>query len=71
MSETIDIHDLMSKIRNLDKEDQFSLLERLVALVRKSDELERVPKLSSISGVGSDIWKNTDIENYIDQERQW
>ena len=71
MPETIDIHELMSIIRNLDKEDQFSLLEGLVAIVRKNDELEKMPKLSTISGLGSEIWKNTDIENYIYQERQW
>lgn len=71
MPETIEIHELMSKIRNLDKEDQITLLERLVAIVRKDDDLEKVPKLSSISGVGSFIWKETNIDNYIDQERQW
>ncbi len=71
MPETIEIHELMSKIRNLDKEDQFTLLERLVAIVRKNDELEKKTKLSSISGLGSVIWKETNIDNYIDQERQW
>ena len=71
MPETIDILELISKIRNLGKEDQFTLLERLAAIVRKNDEFEKKPKLSSLSGLGSVIWKKTNIDNYIDQERQW
>jgi len=27
--------------------------------------------LTSLSGLGSDIWKNTDIDNFLDVERQW
>ena len=43
MSVGIDIHELISKIRNLDKDDQFTILERLVAIVRKHDEIDKVP----------------------------
>lgn len=29
-------------------------------------------RLTSLSGLGSEIWKSSnDIDNYIDEERQW
>jgi hypothetical protein len=27
-------------------------------------------RLTSLSDLGSDIWKGTDIDNYVDRERQ-
>jgi hypothetical protein len=71
MSATLNIQDILTQVRRLDKGEQFSLLERLVALVRKSDESTKPVKLTSISGLGSEVWEKTNIDQYIEQERQW
>ncbi len=71
MPATINLHDILSKVKELDKEEQFTLLERLVALIRKHETNSNPTKLSNISGIGSKIWKKTNIDDYIDQERQW
>lgn len=71
MSQTLNIHDIHSKVKKLDKEEQFTLLEQIAALIRK-DETSGIPsKLSEISGIGSKVWKHTNIDDYIDHERQW
>ena len=71
MSGTLNIHDIISKVKQLDKDDQLTLLERLVALIRKNEAAKSPTKLSKMSGIGSKIWNNTNIDEYIDQERQW
>ena len=71
MPATLNIHDILSIIKKLDKEDQLTLLERLVALIRKNDTTNPPVKLSKISGIGLKVWKKTNISEYIDQERQW
>ena len=71
MSASLNIHDLLSRVKELNKDEQLTLLERLVALIRKSETIKTPIKLSNISGVGSKIWEKTNIEEYIDQERQW
>jgi hypothetical protein len=48
-----------------------TLLEKLVALISKNEAIKSPAKLSKISGIGSEIWKKTNIDEYIDQERQW
>ena len=71
MAATLNVHDILSKMKELDKQEQLTLLEKLVALIRKNNETGSAPKLSKISGIGSKIWRNVDIDEYIDQERQW
>lgn len=71
MSATINLNDILSKMKELDKEEQFTLLEKLVTLIRKNETVTTKAKLSTISGIGSEIWKKINIDDYIDQERQW
>lgn len=71
MSATLNINDILSKVKELDKEEQLTLLERLVALIRKNETVNSPTKLSKISGIGSKVWKKTNIDDYVDQERQW
>lgn len=71
MSATINLNDILSKVRELNKEEQFTLLERLIALIRRSDTTSPPVKLSKISGIGSKVWGKMNIDEFIDQERQW
>ncbi len=68
---TISIGSILSQIKQLNYSDRINILEKIVSLIKKeSVENERV-SLSSISGLGSEIWKGTDIDKYIENERQW
>ena len=71
MPTVLNIQDILSTIKKLDKEEQLTLLERLVVLIRKGETQNKSPKLSSISGIGSKVWRATNIDKYIEQERQW
>jgi hypothetical protein len=71
MPVSLNINDILSKVKELEKEDQFTLMERLVALLRRNETVHKPVKLSKISGVGSKIWKKSNIDEYIEQERQW
>lgn len=67
------INDILSQVKQLDKKDQLTLLQRLASLLKKTETAKiAFIRLTSLSGLGSDIWKSTgDIDNYIDEERQW
>ena len=71
MPATLNIHDILSNVQKLDKEEQLTLLERLVALIRKEEAPIRPSKLSKITGIGSKVWQSTNIDEYIERERQW
>ncbi len=73
MAASLNINDILSQVKQLDKEDQLNLLQRLVLLLKKSEVTKNTSlRLSNLSGLGSEIWGNVDdINNYIDEERQW
>ena len=72
MAASLNINDILSQVKKLDKDDQLNLLQRLVVLLKKTDVNKSTSlKLTSLSGLGMEIWKDTDIDNYIDEERQW
>ncbi len=73
MAASLNINGILSQVKQLDKDDQLTLLQRLASLLKRTDATKTTPKrLTELSGLGSEIWKSTeDIDNYIDGERQW
>lgn len=71
MPTALNINDILSKVKELDQDEQLTLLEKLTSLIRKNEATKPAAKLSKISGVGSKIWKKINIDEFIDQERQW
>ncbi|HEY9342228.1 MAG TPA: hypothetical protein VIQ23_11645 [Hanamia sp.] len=72
MAASVNINDILSQVKELNQDDQNNLLRRLVHLLKKSEARKDAPKhLTSLSGLGSEIWKNIDIDAYIEEERQW
>jgi hypothetical protein len=67
------IDNIILEAEKLDKKDQINLLKKLLELVKKTEVLNKSTSVSltSLSGLGSDIWINTDIDSYIENERQW
>jgi len=64
------IDSILAEVKHLNKQEQLTLLEKLVAIIRREKKVSEV-KLSSISGVGADIWKGVDIDRYIETAREW
>lgn len=73
MAASLNINDILSQVKQLEKEDQLTLLQRLASLLKKTETTNAASMpLTSLSGLGSEIWKSTsEIDNYIDKERQW
>ena len=73
MAASLNINDILSQVKQLDKEDQLTLLQRMAYLLKRREVKKTTPtQLTSLSGLGSEIWKSADsIDKYIDEERQW
>lgn len=72
MAASLNINDILSQVKQLDKEDQLTLLQRMAHLLKKREKKGASARLASLTGLGSDIWKSADdINKYIDEERQW
>lgn len=73
MAASININDILTQAKQLDKEDQLTLLQRLASLLKRTEATKASSmRLTSLAGLGSEIWKSADdINSYIDEERQW
>ena len=73
MATSLNINDILDQVKQLDKKGRLTLLQRLANLLKR-DEAHKpgTVSLTSLSGLGSEIWKSTkDIDDHIDGERQW
>ncbi|MFS2189316.1 hypothetical protein ACCC92_21740 [Mucilaginibacter sp. Mucisp84] len=71
MNTDLNINEILLQVERLDKQAQQSLFEKLALMIRKPEQKKGKIRLSSISGLGASLWSKTDIDAYIDQERQW
>ena len=62
------VRKIYTEISQLPGADKKALLMRLVNDLR-SDETERAHSILEIKGVGIDIWKGMDAQEYVSSER--
>jgi len=68
---TISIGNIVSQIKKLNHSEKINILEKVVFLIKNESAGGERITLSSINGLGSEIWKETDIDKYVENERQW
>ncbi|AYL97444.1 hypothetical protein [Mucilaginibacter celer] len=71
MNSDLNINSILHQFERLDKQAQQNLFEKLALMIHKPEQKKSKVKLSSISGLGSSLWSKIDIDDYVDQERQW
>jgi hypothetical protein len=70
MEATANIGQIINLISKLDFEDKINIVESVVSMLKKR-ESSTSPKLRELRGLGAEIWTDIDIEEYIQNERQW
>ena len=67
---TYTYHEVLNQAQRLTPDEQLKLVEDLVANIRRQGTAR--PKKHSImelKGLGKEIWKDVDVEKYINEER--
>jgi hypothetical protein len=70
MDAELNLNQILSQVKKLNKLDQIALVKRLTSMLQE-DKSNRPAKISELSGLGSAIWHNVNIDEYVDGERQW
>ncbi len=61
--------EVLSRIDDLSPEEQLSLLEQLAASLRKRVGRRALHSIMELQGLGKEIWRDLDAQQYVDQER--
>lgn len=72
MSNSITINKILDEVKHLDHSERLYLMERLISLLKKDSRIvESAKKLKDLDGLGSEIWEGVNIDQYINDQRQW
>ena len=64
-----EIQSILHQIQQLNTSEQLRLLEELASLVRCQIEKSNQHSILELKGLGKEIWKNIDVQKYIEEER--
>lgn len=61
--------DVLKRAQRLTSTDQLRLLEELASILRRQDVGQKSRSILELQGLGKEVWREIDPEEYIDQER--
>ncbi|NDJ18374.1 hypothetical protein [Myxacorys almedinensis] len=61
--------ELRRQVENLTPEEQLRLLEELASLVRHHISPKPKRSILELEGLGKEVWREMDAQEYVDQER--
>ena len=62
--------EILDQVERLSPEDQLRLMERIAASLRRQMPACRTHRITELKGLGKEIWKDIDVQTYIDEERE-
>lgn len=71
MDAELKLNKILTQVQKLNKFEQAALLKRISSLLNGNKQPLKPPRLIEISGLGSSLWHDVDINKYLDEERQW
>lgn len=73
MDTSVRIQNILSQIKKLDYKSRLSLTEQLIEQLKISEKEDKSisHNLTELNTLGSEIWKNVDIDKYMEKEREW
>jgi hypothetical protein len=70
MESTININQIINQIERLDYNSKINILSELVNLLKREEKDFKSISLTSLKGMGKEIWQEIDTTTYISTERE-
>ena len=71
MNAELSLKEILSQVKKLNKPEKVTLLKKITLMLTREEKTDKSAKLSEISGLGSSLWRDVNIDRYVDNERQW
>jgi hypothetical protein len=71
MDAELKLNKILVQVQKLSKFEQAALLKKISSLIIGNEHPRKSVRLIEISGLGSSLWHDVDIDKYVDDERQW
>lgn len=66
-----EIAEIITRIKRLEPADRLVILKEIAAINEQEEPKKEERHALNLKGLGAEIWKDIDIDKYIEEERQW
>jgi hypothetical protein len=66
-----EIEEIVARIKRLDSAGRLVVLKEITAISEQEEPKKEERHALNLKGLGAEIWKDIDIDKYIEEERQW
>ncbi|HJP63638.1 MAG TPA: hypothetical protein VJ844_09365 [Mucilaginibacter sp.] len=71
MNAELNLNEILSQVKKLTELEQLTLLKRIKSMLQKKEKHSKTTNLTELSGLGASVWHGVNIDQYVDNERQW
>jgi len=69
MNTSINIVQIVNQIEKLDYNSKINILSRLVDLLKREGKVIQPSSITSLKGLGKNVWQKIDTDLYLSEER--
>ena len=69
MNNSINIVQIVNQIEKLDYNSKINILSRLVDLLKREGKVSQPYSITSLKGLGKNVWQKIDTDLYLSEER--
>ena len=70
MERAKEIEDILTRVRQLNPADRLVILKEIAAIDQPEEPVKERRSLLALRGLGAEIWKDIDVDKYIEELRQ-
>lgn len=70
MESTLNTNDILGYIEKLNLNNKIDLLARLANIIKREQKVNSTVSLTNLQGLGKELWRKTDIDAYLNAERE-
>lgn len=68
MHTSTELESILSKVKKLNDNDKLLLVHKINSFLHSS---KKNKSLAELKGLGAGVWKNMNIDDYLNKEREW
>jgi len=69
MNSSINIVQIVNQLEKLDYNSKINILSRLVDLLKREGKIIQSSSITSLKGLGKNVWQKVDTDLYLSEER--
>lgn len=70
MESTLNTNDILGYIEKLNFSNKIDLLARLANIIKREQKVNSTVSLTNLQGLGKELWRKSDIDAYLNAERE-